>query len=68
MSGSNESRTWLALASVLLFGWLIYLLAPILTPFLIAALLAYLGDPLADRLRPGVCHACSPSLQYAPYC
>ncbi|HKH19860.1 MAG TPA: AI-2E family transporter [Gammaproteobacteria bacterium] len=51
MSGSNESRTWLALASVLLFGWLIYLLAPILTPFLIAALLAYLGDPLADRLE-----------------
>ena len=32
-------------------GWLIYLLAPILTPFVAAALLAYLGDPLVDRLQ-----------------
>ena len=30
---------------------LLYLLAPILTPFLIAAALAYLGDPLVDRLE-----------------
>ena len=27
-------------------GYLIYLLGPILTPFLVAAMLAYLGDPL----------------------
>jgi predicted PurR-regulated permease PerM len=47
----GESRTWLVLAAVLLLGWLVYLLAPILTPFLIAALLAYLGDPLVDRLE-----------------
>lgn len=32
-------------------GWLVYLLAPILTPFVAAALLAYLGDPLVDRLQ-----------------
>mgnify|MGYP003670646343 CR=1 FL=1 len=32
-------------------GWLIYLLAPVLTPFIAAALLAYIGDPLADRLQ-----------------
>ncbi len=32
-------------------GWLIYLLAPILTPFLAAGLLAYVGDPLVDRLQ-----------------
>lgn len=31
-------------------GWLIYLLAPILTPFLVGALLAYLGNPLVTRL------------------
>jgi len=31
-------------------GWLVYLLAPILTPFLAAALLAYLGNPLVTRL------------------
>jgi predicted PurR-regulated permease PerM len=47
----GESRAWLVLAGLLLLGWLIYLLAPILTPFLIAALLAYLGDPLVDRLE-----------------
>ena len=34
-----------------LTGWLLYLLAPVLTPFVAAALLAYLGDPLADRLQ-----------------
>ncbi len=34
-----------------LAGWLMYLLAPILTPFVAAALLAYVGDPLADRLQ-----------------
>ncbi|WP_233279511.1 AI-2E family transporter [Acidihalobacter yilgarnensis] len=42
---------WLGLAIALVVGWLIYLLAPILTPFLVAALFAYLGDPLADRLE-----------------
>lgn len=30
---------------------LMYLLAPVLTPFIAAALLAYIGDPLADRLQ-----------------
>lgn len=30
---------------------LLYLLSPVLTPFLIAALLAYLGDPLVDRMQ-----------------
>lgn len=32
-------------------AFLLYLLAPVLTPFFAAALLAYLGDPLADRLE-----------------
>ena len=39
------------LIAVALTGWLIYLLAPILTPFVAGALLAYIGDPLADRLQ-----------------
>ena len=39
------------LIAVALAGWLLYLLAPILTPFVAAALFAYLGDPLADRLE-----------------
>jgi predicted PurR-regulated permease PerM len=39
------------LIAIGLTGWLMYLLAPILTPFVAAALLAYVGDPLADRLQ-----------------
>ncbi len=39
------------LIAVALTGWLLYLLAPVLTPFVAAALLAYIGDPLADRLQ-----------------
>jgi len=32
-------------------GWLLWLLAPVLTPFVVAALLGWLGDPLVDRLE-----------------
>lgn len=32
-------------------GWLMWLLAPILTPFVMAGLLGWLGDPLVDRLQ-----------------
>jgi len=35
---------------VLALGWLVWLLAPVLTPFVIAALLGWLGDPVVDRL------------------
>jgi predicted PurR-regulated permease PerM len=31
--------------------WLLYLLAPVVTPFAASAALAYLGDPLVDRLE-----------------
>ncbi|WP_439887948.1 AI-2E family transporter [Pseudomonas sp. MBLB4123] len=46
-----DSRRWLWIAGLLLLGWLLYLLHPILAPFLIGVLLAYLGDPLVDRLE-----------------
>jgi predicted PurR-regulated permease PerM len=39
------------LIAIALVGYLLYLLAPVLTPFVAAALLAYVGDPLADRLQ-----------------
>jgi predicted PurR-regulated permease PerM len=39
------------LAILLGVGWVLYLLAPILTPFVASGLLAYLGDPLVDRLE-----------------
>ena len=47
----TDTRTWLALAIITGGGVLLYLLAPVLTPFLISALLAYMGDPLVDKLE-----------------
>ncbi len=41
----------LALAVLVALGWLVWLLSPILTPFVAAAILAYLCDPLVDRLE-----------------
>lgn len=46
---SNLRMNWII--AIALVGWLLYLLAPVLTPFVAAALLAYIGDPLADRLQ-----------------
>ena len=40
---------WAALALGVL--WVVWLLAPILSPFVFAALLGWLGDPLVDRLE-----------------
>lgn len=42
---------FVALATLLLLGWLLYRLSPILTPFFVAAILAYLGNPLVSRLQ-----------------
>lgn len=39
------------MATLAVAGLLLYLLAPILTPFIIAAVLAYISDPLVDRLQ-----------------
>jgi len=46
--GNNNSKYFLIFIG---FVGLVYLLSPILMPFLSAALLAYLGDPLADWLE-----------------
>ena len=40
---------WLAMGAVAV--WLVWMLAPILTPFVLGALLGWLGDPLVDRLQ-----------------
>ena len=47
----DQSQRWQWLAFTLTAGVLIWLLAPVLTPFVISMLLGYLGDPLADRLE-----------------
>ena len=48
---AQESRRWQLLAIVVVIGYFVYLLSPVLMPFALAAMLAYLGDPLADRLE-----------------
>ena len=47
---SNAQR-WQWLIIVAAIGWLVWLLSPILMPFMLAAVFAYLGDPLVDRLE-----------------
>jgi len=47
----SDLQKWQLVGLTLLLGGAVYLLAPILTPFAAAALLAYLGDPLVDRLE-----------------
>lgn len=47
----TDTHKWQLLALTVLLGALLYLLAPVLTPFAAAALFAYLGDPLVDRLE-----------------
>ncbi len=48
---SKHNYLWMALVLLLLAGWLLYSLAPILTPFLTGALLAYIFNPLAKRFE-----------------
>lgn len=43
-----SDNRWLIIAVI--FALLIYVLLPVLTPFLIAAILAYICDPLVDRI------------------
>ncbi len=47
----NWSRYLVWFAALALLCLLMMMLSPILTPFVMAALLAYLGDPLVDRLE-----------------
>ncbi len=47
----TDSQKWLTFVFFLVTGGLIYLLTPVLMPFVFAAILAYLGDPIADRLE-----------------
>jgi len=49
MTGST--RPWFLLALAVGLGWLVYRLAPVITPFAISGALAYMGDPLVDRLQ-----------------
>ncbi|MCS4504821.1 AI-2E family transporter [Arhodomonas aquaeolei] len=50
-TGLRDRQAWPLLAAVIGGGVLIYLLRGMLTPFLVAAVLAYISDPIADRLE-----------------
>lgn len=47
----NTNRFWIGLLLCFLVVGLVMSLEPILPPFLLGILLAYLGDPIADRLE-----------------
>lgn len=47
----SDRRRWQWLALAAAFGVLVWLLAPILTPFVLGTLLAWLGDPMVRRIE-----------------
>lgn len=51
MDNIRTSQRLFLLVIIMVSGFLLYLLGPILSPFLVGALLAYLTDPVADRLE-----------------
>lgn len=60
----SDSQKWLMLAGIIGTGWLVYLLAPVITPFMTAALLAYLCDPLVNRLAVRIPRTAAVSLVF----
>ena len=50
MNEVSDAQKWLWFAASVIFCWLLYLLSPVLTPFLVAFVFAYLGSPLVQRL------------------
>ncbi len=47
----SDLQKWLIFGSTVFLAWLLYLLSPILMPFIVGALLAYLGEPIVLRLE-----------------
>ena len=46
-----ETQKWGLMLAAGLFVWLLVLLSPMLSPFILGALLAYLCDPIVERLQ-----------------
>ncbi len=46
----HRAQRWQLFAAIVAIGFLIWVLGPVLTPFAVAAILAYVVDPLIDRL------------------
>lgn len=63
-SGARLDLRWQALILLLVVGGVIYVLAPVLMPFVVAALFAYLLDPVVDRLEPRMGRSLAVSLVF----
>jgi len=50
-AATRATNRWQGLALLLVVGSLLWLLGPVLTPFVVSALLAWLGDPLIRRIQ-----------------
>ncbi|MGH8493975.1 MAG: AI-2E family transporter, partial [Moraxellaceae bacterium] len=62
---TSDSRTWLWLLLAAALALLVWLLSPILMPFAAGAFLAYLGNPLVQRLtRRGMTRKWAASLSF----
>ncbi len=63
---SAAARRWLLFFGLLVLAVvLVHQLRPILSPFVLGALIAYLGDPLTDRLqRVGLSRAVAAALVF----
>ena len=68
-ANASHHRTdlrWQWLILVLVLGAVLYMLSPVLMPFAVAALFAYLADPIVDRLeRRGLGRGLAVSLVFA---
>ncbi|MFC4819356.1 AI-2E family transporter [Dokdonella ginsengisoli] len=62
--GARLDLRWQALILLLVIGSVIYLLSPVLMPFVVAALFAYLLDPVVDRLEPRMGRSIAVSLVF----
>ena len=47
----SDKHLWFVARGIIFLGVILHYLAPILTPFLVGALLAYLSDPIVDKLE-----------------
>jgi len=61
----TESRKWFYILTAILILVFFYMLSPILTPFLAAMLLAYMGDPVVDKLEERFSRAISVTITFA---
>ena len=50
-TSDDLARRWQFLAIAIMLGVVIWWLSPVIMPFAVAAILAYLGDPLTQRLK-----------------